>query len=498
MPSLKGIVARLPLVRRLAGDEQGVTLVYVAISLPVILGFAGLGVDIAVWNLDKRESQAMADAAAMAAGISVMRSGTFTTIKSTALTGATDNGFGAAGAVATADGFTNANGETITINNPPSIGPRSAAVWGDPDGDGISGDTAAIEVFVRRPAPALFSSIIMATDQFVQSRTVVNAINDPGDECFISLDPDGGITVSGNSSVNLDCGALTNGDLTINGGACLGTGGTSVVGDISYDADPCITEPLPAITRPDPLRFLPEVEERGCDINAAMNVTSSTPPRELYPRNNGVLVICNVGINILPAGTLILHPGIYVFHQGASLDVFGVLDASEGVMIYFTEDAGQSNPGPLTLQAGGSMTVNPLSPGALDAGALCNSGSNNTPPGPNLVPCFGTAELSDDPAAAWDTLDEIYEGIAFFQDRDAKAANGDVSVTYNFTGDSNMNIDGVIYLPGGDVNWSGGSSTSANAILSDSITVTGNADFGTIEGTILESLLAWVFIKIIE
>ncbi|MCH8862764.1 MAG: hypothetical protein IID51_09665 [Proteobacteria bacterium] len=487
-PFLKKLLGRLPVIRRFAGDEKGVTLVYVAISLPVILGFAGIGVDIAVWNLDKRESQSMADAAAMAAGVSVMRSGNFATIDATALAGAIDNGFSAA------------NGDTIIINNPPSIGPRSAAVWGDPDGDGISGDTDAIEVFIRRPAPALFSSIIMNnTNQFVRSRTVVNAINDPGDSCFMSLDPEGGITVSGGATVSLDCGALANGDLTLNGSACLGTSGTSVVGDITYNPDPCITEPGPAITRPDPLRFLPEVEERVCDINAAMNVTSSAPPKELYPRSNGVLVICNVGIRIQPSGTLILHPGIYVFHKGASLDVFGILDASAGVMIYFTEDAGQSNPGPLTLQAGGSMTVNPLSPGDLDAGTTqCNSGSNNTPPGPTLGVCGGTVNLSDNGATPWDELDEIYEGIAFFQDRDAKAANGDSSVTYNFTGDSSMLIDGVIYLPGGDVQWSGGSSSSANAILSDSITVTGNADFGTIEGTILETLLAFVFIKIIE
>lgn len=474
-PFLKNLLGRLPLVRRLADDDKGVTLVYVALSLPVILGFAGLGVDIAVWNLDKRESQAMADAAAMAAGISVMRTGNFATITSTATTGASDNGFSAG------------NGDVITVNSPPSVGPRSAAVWGDPDGDGTFGDTDAIEVFIRRPAPALFSSIIMATNSFVQSRTVINAINEPGENCMISLDPDGGITLNGGATVNLDCGALSNGDVTLNGGSCLTASQVLVVG--SGDDNACSTDPVPSITRPDPLRFMPEVNERACDRNPPLNVTNGNT-FEQYARPDGIYVFCG-DVAVHPGGTLNLHPGIYVFH-GVNLSVQGTLNTIGGAMIYMSEDANNANS--INIAGGAFVDFDPLAPGVMD-GNVCNSGSDNPMVGPTLVTCSLPADIDPtdpDPAAGTD-LDDIYEGIAIFGDRDV-----DDGVNYNFSGGATMSINGVIYLPGGDVSWSGGSSADVKAILADSVTVSGNSDFGTIEGTILESLLAYTFIKIIE
>ena len=78
-PFLKNLLGRLPVIRRFAGDEKGVTLVYVAISLPVILGFAGLGVAIAVLTLAKREPQSMADAAALASARRLMPRGDLST-----------------------------------------------------------------------------------------------------------------------------------------------------------------------------------------------------------------------------------------------------------------------------------------------------------------------------------------------------------------------------------------------------------------------------------
>ncbi len=470
-PFLKNLLGRLPVIRRFSDDEKGVTLVYVALSLPVILGFAGIGVDIAVWNLDKRESQSMADAAAMEAGVSVLRTGGLASINTWALDGANRNGFSAA------------NGDTITINNPPSVGPLSAAVFGDPDGDGTAGDTDAIEVFIQRPAPALFSSIIMNTDQTVRSRAVIRAINDPGENCMISLDPDGGITLNGGGSVNLDCGALTNGDLNLNGGGCLDATQVLVVGT-SDDNSACVAS-APSITRPDPLRFLPEVEERLCDRNGALNINNGNTV-DMYPKPNGIFVFCG-DVKVNPGGTLNLHPGIYVFH-GANFGVSGTLNTVGGAMIYFTENATNANS--MAVAGGAIINFDPLSPGMLDAGtALCDT----SPPPGQTGACFGTADLSDDSLTPWDDLDDIYEGIAFFADRDTPDG-----VSYNFSGGATMSINGVIYIPNGDVDFAGGAAGDVKAILAANVTVSGNADFGTIDGTILSSLLAYTFIKLVE
>lgn len=491
LPSLSGIFSRLS--RRFTGDEKGVTLVYVAISLPVILGFAGIGIDIAVWNLDKRESQAMADAVAMSAGVSVLRTGNYATINAAGLAGAVENGYSIAGLVASANGYVNAAGHSITINNPPSVGPRSAAVWGDPDGDGISGDTESIEVYVRRPAPVLFSSMVIKinTDPFLKSRTVINAINEPGENCMITLDPDGGITVSGTAQVNLDCGALSNGDVTINGGGCLDATQVLVVGTATGDGAPCSTA-VPSITRPDPLRFLPEIERRTCDVNGATSVNNGKV-KEMYPMPDGILVICG-DIHINPGGTLELHPGVYVL-KGVNLSVLGTLNTVGGAMIYITEDATNANS--IAIAGGAIVNFDPLMPGLINLAdnTACATNNNVFPPppgGPTFMACTWIADLSDGSMPQGHELDEIYEGIAFFADRDTPAG-----VNYSFGGGATMSINGVIYLPGGDVTWSGGTASDVKAILADNVTVSGNADFGTIDGTILQSLLAFVFIKII-
>lgn len=485
---LKKFLGRVPFVRRFAEDEKGATLVYVALSLPVILGFAGIGVDIAVWNLDKRQSQSMADAAAMEAGVSVLRTGGLAVINNWARDGAVRNGFDDTGIVTIANGFSNAAGETIIINNPPSVGVFSAAVFGDPDGDGIFGDTDAIEIFVRRPAPMLFSSMVLNTsDQFVRSRAVIRAINDPGENCMISLDPDGGITLNGGGSVNLDCGALSNGDLDINGGGCLNATQVLVVGS----ADPNCVPAVPSITRPDPLRFMPEVNDRACNRNAPLNVTNGNTV-DVYPDIDGIYVFCG-DISILPGGTLNLHSGVYVFH-GSNFGVNGKLNTVGGAMIYFSELA--SNANSINIAGGAIVNFDPLAPGMLD-GNVCDVGGNISPPGPGptLTACGGPADIDPtdpDPAFGSD-LDEIYEGIAFFSDRDA--ADG---VAYSFQGGPTMSINGVIYMPGGDVTFAGGADADVKAILADSVTVSGNADFGTIDGTILSSLLAYTFIKLVE
>lgn len=489
LPSLSGFAGRLS--HRFSGDEKGVTLVYVAISLPVILGFAGIGIDIAVWNLDKRESQAMSDAVAMSAGVSVLRSGNYATINAAGLAGAVENGYSVAGLVTSANGYVNAAGHSITINNPPLLGPRSAAVWGDPDGDGIAGDTESIEVYVRRPAPVLFSSMVIQinTDPFLKSRTVINAINEPGENCMIALDPSpGGITLNGNVTVNLDCGALTNGDLNINGGACLDATQILVVDS----ADPNCVPAVPTITRPDPLRFLPEIERRTCDVNGATTVNNGNV-KEMYPKPDGILVICG-DIHINPGGTLELHPGVYVL-KGVNLSVLGTLDTVGGAMIYITEDATNANS--IAIAGGATVNFDPLMPGLINLAdnTACATNNNVFPPppgGPTFMACTWVADLSDGSMPQGHELDEIYEGIAFFADRDTPAG-----VNYSFSGGATMSINGVIYLPGGDVSWAGGAAADVKAILAANVTVSGNADFGTIDGTILQNLLAYVFIKII-
>src|SRR5579871_152962 len=96
-----------PLLRR--QKQGGLTIVAFTLMLVVMLGFTGLAVDVGYLELQKREIQTAADAAAMGA-LREMEKG------NTDLTAAGQND-------ASLNGFTNGtNNTTVTVANPPSSG----------------------------------------------------------------------------------------------------------------------------------------------------------------------------------------------------------------------------------------------------------------------------------------------------------------------------------------------------------------------------------------
>ena len=93
--------------------EAGQVLPLIALSLAVLMGFAGMGVDVGYWQYHQREQQSAADAAALGGAQQLIYSGcgNQAVAQSAAYTDSASNG------------FTNgANGITITVTNPPASG----------------------------------------------------------------------------------------------------------------------------------------------------------------------------------------------------------------------------------------------------------------------------------------------------------------------------------------------------------------------------------------
>jgi Flp pilus assembly protein TadG len=76
-------------------DERGVSAVMVALSLTVLVGFAGLGVETGLWYSIKRQNQSAADAAALSAAYEILAGNTNVTTNLTpaATRAATQNGY---------------------------------------------------------------------------------------------------------------------------------------------------------------------------------------------------------------------------------------------------------------------------------------------------------------------------------------------------------------------------------------------------------------------
>ena len=59
----------LSLIRNLINDRQGGVMTYAALIMPVIVGVAGLSVDVSSWHLQRKALRAAADGAAIAGSL---------------------------------------------------------------------------------------------------------------------------------------------------------------------------------------------------------------------------------------------------------------------------------------------------------------------------------------------------------------------------------------------------------------------------------------------
>src|SRR5437868_3345694 len=119
-------------LKRFGRDRSGATVVLYALSLPVLVGFTGLGVEVGYWYYKQRELQTAADVAAYAGTIELRGGGSQTVVYNASLTEATTQGFVAA----TGD---------IKVNTPPSTGTHQT--------------NKSVEVLLTQNTPRLFSAI---------------------------------------------------------------------------------------------------------------------------------------------------------------------------------------------------------------------------------------------------------------------------------------------------------------------------------------------------
>ncbi len=177
-------------LRDLRTDESGVTMIYTAIMIPVILGIVGLAAEIVVSHSTSRDVRTIADAAAFAGALETARTpGNEAVIEAAALTEAIANGYDAS------------SGDLIFIEWKPTSGPAM-------------NDTRAVEVIVQLPSPGLFAGLIGAQSQNISARSVARRTS-PG-SCVLALNDSasGAVSVSGGAVASFPCGMEVNSDAT--------------------------------------------------------------------------------------------------------------------------------------------------------------------------------------------------------------------------------------------------------------------------------------------
>ncbi len=299
------------------------------------------------------------------------------------------------------------------------------------NGDSIVVDTSnspRVAVTITRPTPGLLSQVVFTEQTNVAARAVAQA--DVNDSCIWSLNPSasGAVTVQGNAQVDLGCGVIANSGsgagINENGTGCLNATEVKVVGGTGGD---CINPTAGTGIDPidDPLAALqaPSYVNPPC-INQPPVTGGGPNPQFLNPG-----VYCNQ-LMINTTRKVILNPGLYVL-DGASLSISGNSDV-EGtdVSFYLTENGNVNDD--ITISGGAKVILSAPSDGPLP-------------------------------------------GILFYQDRNTTA-----NITHNLTGGADMQLNGIIYFPNTDLNFTGGATLtqSASIIIADEVTFTGDVHLG--------------------
>ena len=272
--------------KKLAMSERGNVLILMGLSMPLLVGLAGLGTDTIQWTLMKQQLQRSADSAAL--------NGAFAKAQ-------------AANASVNANldlnrTLTAFSGVGVTVQNAPTTG-------------AYAGNVRAVRVALTYKKDLPFSSLFLATAPTISVESTAAVLNN-GDYCVISLEnsTSTGVTFSGNSSVNLKCGVATN---SVGNQAVVAAGSTTVVASpvVAVGVIPAsnnfqtgtklISRSMP---QRDPFAHLADPTSsipnpcNGGNVNIGPNTSQTINPG------------CYSSINV--KGNLTMRPGIYYIKGG--------------------------------------------------------------------------------------------------------------------------------------------------------------------------------------
>ncbi len=342
----------------------------------------------------------------------------------------------AAAASAEQNGYYSGAGDTIEVNYPPDTGSYAGA-----------GD--AVEVIVRRPASVFLARLLMDEDQITVAARAVAAV-DVNDTCMWGLNKTkkNAIKISGGALVNMPCGILSNSNdpaesLGVDGTGCVTATKIKAAGGTNGECiHPNALENVNQVNDPF-ANMAPPSGIGGCDSNKNIKV------------NSGQTVTLDPGvycgkITVNSGGTLNFNEGEYVL-DGAGMTFSSDADVNgTNVSFYITEDSGQ----------GDNISI--------------------------------AANAVVDLSAPWDGENP---GVLFYQDR-----NSPTNIQHNFTGGATMDLEGILYFPNQDLQFTGGTTIDpvTTLIVADTITFSGNTEVDDFDGSAINANPNLITVTLVE
>jgi hypothetical protein len=324
---------------KMFNDEHGQTLVLIALSMTVLLGFMALAIDVGALFRAKRNIQIAADAAAIAGALATRYPGAVTPTK-------------AVYNAAAANGITVPS--QVSMNFAPT-GPHSGSSF--------------TEVVITQPNPTFFMGVITGGNFVnVAARAEAGAVFNPA--CIYILDPGDPETLDLQGNVTIttpNCGIVV--DSTSPSAVCI-TGGATTFTNVSFvnavgaqgsghcgglpSGTPVNTGTL---SQNDPLNI---VGPTPSDCSSSSNIVAQASPTlaqvaAASPSSTGVICFSSPNVT-LPAGLSLTGTGtgtVYLFENGVTLS--GNTTVTNGTFDIYQGQFTQNN-AVLTMTASTSLT----------------------------------------------------------------------------------------------------------------------------------------------
>ena len=391
-------------LRNLWRDRRGNAVLLAAGAFPLVIGSVGLATDTIQWAMWKRQLQRAADSAAI--------SGVYAQVQGQAVTSAVNTDLDK----------NNRTGVTLSSGYPVITFPSSNPAW-----------NTATRVDLAMQKTLSFSSVFMSAAPII-SATATAAIVPTGEYCAKAMinTSTTGIFMTGNATVNLKCGMMTN-STSLN--AAVATGSSNViaspiaaVGGIqasnNYAAG---TQLLPfSVATTDPFAAVPDRMPAG---SSCANDPKPTPS-ETVTLSAG----CYKGLTL--KGNVTLSPGVYYIDAGDLQINSGATVSGTGVTVVLTNSSSNANApiGNVTLNGGATISLSAPSSG-------------------------------------------VYKGLIMMQDRRATDGGGS-SAPNKINGNSMSFYQGAFYFPKQLLDFGGNSgiNTKCVQIVAWRLTFSGNSD----------------------
>lgn len=300
-----------------------------------------------------------------------------------------------------------------------------------PESGAYEDNPSAVEIIATTSRALPFSSVFMAEPATIRVRSVAIGTGE-GEHCVISLKKSGvGLSTQGNATVNLGCGVVANSKskdaVFLNGTSYLKANPINSHGGIVYDSSNIDSGTM--------------VVPYGNEVEDPISKLGLEVPDPLPG--------CSyTKLKILPSNSMSIAGGATpstATRFCGGIDLKGELELTGG--FYIVSD------GDLKVNSGATLTG--------DKVTLILTGSNSAKVAD--VDISGTAKVdlmaTDDDTSKWD-------GVLIYQDPIGSTH------TSKIAGGADLGLEGIVYLPGGDIEFTGNSGQKADCLFMVASTVT--------------------------